>query len=66
MPMLDPSAHHPPVKPLEQYNPFGGLVSNMTFGHLEELKASTSRSPFAMEQINDRYIERKAFKNRCN
>lgn len=58
MPMLYPSAQHPTVKSLERYNPSGGMVSNMTSGHLEEPKASTSRSPFAMENINDRHRER--------
>lgn len=58
IPMLYPSAQHLPVNPLERYNPSGGLVSNMTSGHLEEPKASTSRSPFAMERINDRHRER--------
>jgi len=35
----------------------------MTSGHLEEPKASTSRSPFAMKRINDRHREREAFRS---
>lgn len=55
MPMLYPPAQHATVKSHEQYNPSGGMVSNMSSGHLEEPKASTSRSAFAMEKINDRH-----------